>query len=595
MRKATVTYTSILKGRASRRFGASDGQFEASSGIDPDLVISGDTLALGAATPCAMTKFSGSNVNDKVIAIVNCPQNTNTYVVLANGRLVRYNSSLASETLIGTVAGDNAEGATYYNNYIYIFGTGKGKDDVSRYGPLDNIPSLVDGIWAGGSLTMTTGIASFTIGLKVTGGTSGATGYIIGKTTGPDTLILSGVEGTFVAETVTDSGSGTGSTLGAFTDSILGSQTKLNDTTYPYVRNSIIPNHWGWVHSDNSLYFCDFANGQGLIHRIHTMKSTYEGEIDDTDVPSAYNVLDLPFGFYPTSIASYSTSVSITAVQTINYQINQGPAALFIWNPTNTVTFDQMITLPDSLATAMMVRNGELHVFTGSALKGCRISTYSGGDTVQEATYIADGTPPRQGAVDIEGRRLLFGSYCLTPQESSAVYALGSESSQSNYDLQNIISVGSLLASQTQCVTAIKSITRQNSSQSNPDIIVSAYNDTDGNGLYKRGATVQGKLSLPTAIIGRKFKIDEIHVPLGSAVASGTSIQPLISYDLGDATESLTAISNTNYPSAKKVTYVNGEMPKTGDNSFRIDFTWSGTIATPIAFPITVKLTIYDD
>ena len=59
--------------------------------------------------------------------------------------------------------------------------------------------------------------ADFTVGLKVTGGTGGATGWIVydtdAGTTG--TLVLSDVQGTFESETLEDSGTGSATIAGA--------------------------------------------------------------------------------------------------------------------------------------------------------------------------------------------------------------------------------------------------------------------------------------------------------------------------------------------------------------------------------------------
>jgi hypothetical protein len=593
MKKATVTYTGILNGRARNRFFAKDGQFEASSGIDPDLALSAETSPLGCAFPCSMTKFSGANVNAPVVALITCPKTTKTYLVLSNGRLISYDNNLGSETLIGAVAGAQASGATYYNNYIYIFGTSN-------------------------QINYNTQTGNFTVGQIITGASSGAVGTIVADVDGGTTghLTLKAITGVFTAnETITDpvtgsakfvsyvsNGDGDVARYGPLSDTPALTNnwwtgltlTSLNNAAYPSVRSVYYPNHVGFVHTDDSLYFTDFKNGQGLLHRIHTKKGTYEGDTDDTTVPSAYNVLDLPFGYYPTALASYSTYVAITSVQTTSSTVHQGSSSLFIWNPTNTESFDQMITLPDPIASALVVRNGVLHVFTGSVLGGFRVSTYSGGDTVSEAVAVADGCPPFFGAVEVDGRRLLAGSFNMKPHETSCVWALGSNASGLNTDLQNIVSVGTNVADKESVVTSLK-IQARTSTPNNSQLLVAMKSTTDGYAVYKRGSAVQASFSLPTAVIGRRFKIDEIHVPLGSAVASGTLIEPKVTYDLGSEETTLTSISNGNYPGRYKVEYVNGELPAVGNNSFQLTFTSSGTVATPVAFPITVKLTVYDD
>lgn len=140
-------------------------QFLASIGIDPDVPISDtatDIKTSGAIRPVKYAKYSSTNVNSHPIAIIKNPKNALTYTVLSNGRLISHDSAQASETLVGTVAGGVANGGFYYNNYIYILGTGASADDVSRYGPLDNSPALVDNVWKGATLGSQTALTNTT-------------------------------------------------------------------------------------------------------------------------------------------------------------------------------------------------------------------------------------------------------------------------------------------------------------------------------------------------------------------------------------------------------------------------------------------------
>lgn len=165
MAKITLQITSIFNGWMPSAKAGEEGQFLASFGIDPDMPLTdsaSDVKAGGVIRPVNYEAFSGSNVNAPPIAIITTPKNSNVYVVLSNGRLISYSSSLGSETLIGTVTGGAAHGAFYYNNYIYITGTGSSQDDVSRYGPLSNSPSLVDNVWKGATLGSKTALANTT-------------------------------------------------------------------------------------------------------------------------------------------------------------------------------------------------------------------------------------------------------------------------------------------------------------------------------------------------------------------------------------------------------------------------------------------------
>jgi len=184
-RKLTVTIDSIINGWQTSENFASSGQFNFSRGMDPDMSTNQVTSApkmSGVVTPNPYSEFSGANVTGAPIAIITNPKDSLVYTVLNNGRLISYSSVLGSETLIGTVEGNSASGASYYNNFIYITGTGVSLNYDGQTG-------------------------NFATGLTITGGTSGATGVIVtdndAGTTG--TLALKTITGTFQNnETITD-------------------------------------------------------------------------------------------------------------------------------------------------------------------------------------------------------------------------------------------------------------------------------------------------------------------------------------------------------------------------------------------------------
>lgn len=526
--------TGIGGGRAERRFFPSEGQFTSSAGFDPDLTVGAERQASGLAVPSAYTKFSGSNVDGAVIAVITCPQTTKIYVVTANGKLISYTAGFASETLIGTVAGSNAGGATYYNNYIYIFGTGASKDDVSRYGPLDGVAALTDNVWKGATL---------------------------------------------------------------------GSQQALTNTTYPQVRLVKLPNHWGWVHVDNCLYFLDFKEGKGLVHRISTVKGTAEGDTNSTVVPSAYGVLDLPFGYYPTSVASYGTSVAIAATQTVDdvNGLNQGNAGLFVWNPTNEVSFDQFVPFPDPVASALLSRYGRLYAFSGNLLRGCRVAEYVGGSTFQQLAYVDDGAVPLAGAVEAVGPRVHWGSFCVEPVETACVWAVNSRTRTRQNDVQNIVAVGTQTASQDQLCTALKWVGQQSGDESDAQFAVGA-SSSGTKEIYRKttggSGTIASVIDLPIVTVGSNFRIDRIRLPLGSAMVSGSSMELKVLYDDGTTESAVLTVSNTAQPSASRVTFKTPQITGQGQNNFRIRVSMSGvnaTVPTALAFPIEYWLEVFDD
>ena len=518
-----IKINNILGGRSATAYLSGEQQFSGSVAIDPDYPLSSTyPKTSGIAFPTRYEKFSGVNVNDEVIAIVTTPKNTNIYVVLANGKLISYSSALGSETLIGTVSGNLAKGAWYYNNYIYI----SAGTDVSRYGPLDGTPSLTDSVWTGATL---------------------------------------------------------------------GTLTALTNTTYPTLRSVLIPNHWGCVHGDGSSYFLDFINGQGLVHRINTKKVTAEGDTNGTTVASAYNVLDLPFGFYPTAITSFSTDLAILAIQSPSATATRDKAALFLWDPTNTDTFYRgPIYLTDPLATAMQYINGKLYIFSGNGVDGVRVSVYAGGDTIKDVGFMEEGMPPLAGAVDSWGERVAWGAYATYPATCACVYTMGSKDARLPLGIHNVVKATS--AGTTPFTTALKFIAPAAGSQ--PAFLV-ASNDGTGAQIDKTSssATYAAVYDSPVIQVGATFKIKEIRIQFSVAVAANMTLTPQLVFDddISGAT-SLTAINNTNYSGLRKVTYKSQELNSYGGiNNLMIRLLWTGTVALPVKFPIEVELDVYAD
>lgn len=163
MAKQYISIEQIFDGMMpSANFGK-EGQYLAGIGIDPDMPVTDSAVKTGGVIrPVKYAKFSGSEVNSHPVAIITNPKNELTYTILRNGKLISHTSGLGTEVLVGTVAGSQASHGFYYNNYIYILGTGASHDDVSRYGPLDGSPSLVDNVWKGSTLGTQTALVDST-------------------------------------------------------------------------------------------------------------------------------------------------------------------------------------------------------------------------------------------------------------------------------------------------------------------------------------------------------------------------------------------------------------------------------------------------
>lgn len=371
------------------------------------------------------------------------------------------------------------------------------------------------------------------------------------------------------------------------------SKSALTDTVYPSIRGVMIPNHPMHVHSDNSCYIGDVVAGQGVLHRLNTKKTTIEGDTNGTTVPSAFNALDFPFGYYPTDIESYGTDVVTACIQTTNSTINQGKAALFFWDPTNTDTFYRQVNLPDPIVTALLNVNGILHIWTGNTQSGVRLSRYIGGETVQEVYYIEDGFPPFAGAVDALGSRLVSGTSTTYPITTASVTAYGSKNDSLPKGIHNIVRATSTGANPN--VTALKYV--QQSSSVQPKLIV-GWSDDSAKGLdkFSTSGTYNSVFRSKVFNVNQKFKMLKIRIPLANQVDSNTTITPKIYVDDESTNTTLNAISNTNFPNKRKAIYKNPELKDIGgDNNFFLELTWTGTTKMPVLLPILIDVDVQED
>lgn len=159
MAKFQIKIDTIFDGFTPSDLFGSAGQYETAIGIDPDMPISeSGKKAAGIIRPVNYESFSQDKVNSYPIAFITTPKNSNIYVVLANGRLLSYDSSFENETLLGTTSEAVAQGAFYHNNYICIMTN----TDVSRYGPLSGTPALVNNVWTAATLGSQTQLANTT-------------------------------------------------------------------------------------------------------------------------------------------------------------------------------------------------------------------------------------------------------------------------------------------------------------------------------------------------------------------------------------------------------------------------------------------------
>ena len=548
----TEVIKSILGGMGpSVHFTGADSYLD-SVGVDPDLPQSdsvGDRLTSGVWRPSGYAKFSSTNIASNPVAIITNPKNALIYVVTSNGKLVSYTSSFGSETLVGTVTGSNADGAFYYNNYIYITGTGAGANDVSRYGPLTGGAALVDNVWQGATLGSLTALGTATYPSLRGGG------------------------------------------------------------NYPKHWGHVHTNDIAYFCDYDNFSLTAANRGHGIINAIHTTFSVTEGTGNNG---SDYNVLDLPLGFLPTAIESYGTDLAILAVQTNDSTLDQGRACLFLWD-TFSDSFYQQVWLPDSMATALYNNNGTLFIWSGAISSGAdisngyRLSYYAGGQSTAQVYYSNVGAPPCAGAVTAIGNRLYWGTFHQipsitpgSPEYFAVVMAYGSKDKNFPSGVHGVIKATATTSSSDGLVTAI--CAGQQSSFAYPKLIVGWRGASSTFGIDSQSTTYGTSVwrsrmySYPYNFIVRR-----ITIMLGATPAANMTIQPTIFTNDFSSSVALTTINSTNTvdsagnPVRKVELYQTGSNEVFGQTNFCLELRWSGTALLPIVGPIEIMVDILDD
>ena len=368
--------------------------------------------------------------------------------------------------------------------------------------------------------------------------------------------------------------------------------TALTDTTYPSINGVEMPNHAMHRHTDNKLYFLNVVGNQGFVHIIKTSKTTAEGDTDDGSVFAASDgALDYFFGLYPTAIETYNDGLAIAVIEGVNTSIRQKNAKLSFWDTTSD-SFDKItdVEFPDPLITAVKNVNGVLWVFSGSASKGCRVSKFIGGYTLQEVTYLPDVYPPLPGAVDHFLNRVVFGTNTTTPEVSASVFAIGAKELNLTMGVHNI--ARSIQAGANPWVTCLKFIDQSDGAKILP--VIGVDNDT-GKGLEKISTNYGDANVWQSSLfrIGRKFNITKIKMPLAQAVAANMTL--VVKAVTGDGATIMTlgTINITNYPNSETEIdfYPKGEFR----NNFYLQLEWSGSALLTVGLPITIELNINEN
>lgn len=361
-------------------------------------------------------------------------------------------------------------------------------------------------------------------------------------------------------------------------------KTALANSTYPSIRGVKIPNHAMFVHPDNArLYFCDVdSNNVGIISMIKTRKVTVEGDTDDNIVPSSYKVLDLNYGWWPTTLCNLGTELAVGLINGTNTDIKQGNSLIAFWstNPSDTAP-SRFAPLPDPLITAMKNVNGQLYVFSGSAQGGCRCSRYLGGESFEEIFYFDDQYPPFQGAVDYLINRIVFGGSTTLPSVSASVFALGSKVRNLSMGVHNILK--STSAGANPLVTAVKYV--KNGGVVYPII---GWRDDSAKGLDKISTTYGTNKISWIFNFGKQGNVSKIRIPLTEKVKNNQVLTVNLYID-GSST-AIPCTPTVNYTTSKDALFVEFQPSQVFFNKFELELVLSGTVLMVIALPISIDI-----
>jgi hypothetical protein len=333
----------------------------------------------------------------------------------------------------------------------------------------------------------------------------------------------------------------------------------------------------------------DFKNGQGLVHYI---KTTYDGTNDS----STYDALDVPFGYYPTCLASYGYDLAVGAIQTTDNTVLQGQSAVFFWDTVAT-SFDRVVPIPGIL-TALINIKGILYAVSGSVSGkgGHTLYFYAGENTFKELAVIPEGYPPLAGAIEAINNRIVWGTNLSDPASACVVMAYGSKDGILPNGLHSIARSTLTSTSTDGCVTALKWALQGTFSQ--PVLLIGGKNSTSFEYyLEKPSTTYQTSIFRSKYFnVGKAFTVKRIELPLGTTLGSNMTIIPKLCIDDQTVTSTCRTINSTNYSdtNTNRNIEVYPETPANGQNNFFLELSFTGTALATVLLPIKIMVEIED-
>lgn len=486
-KKFGVSIDSIMGGLTALWAEGNPDQFHSSIGIDPDIAISASLVKTsGALVPSHYADFSSTILSSYINWIVAAAQGGTTYVFAADGEFIEYSSALTStsENLISTPTSGAGDGMAYYNNYIYL----KSGTDLSRYGPINNVPVMAHGVW-------------------------------------------------------------TSSTLGSQTQ--LGNATFPTNygVTLP---NAPMHVHFDRLYIGDFVSSTSSANaGKGLIHFVQTNRTTDQGDNNNgstynaLDLPFDYAPMDIES--WGNDLVIAATPMSGTGTNTT---IIQGKAKLFFWDTLSEAPYRQ-ITLVDPIVTALLNHNGNLFVFSGTMNDGVRVSVYEGGNSLRQLAFFEEGFSPPAGAVDGLGNRIVWGARTSYPENAACVYSLGYKDGRLPLSLHNIINTDASATATAGMVSALR-YAQHASFISPRFIVAWRDASNFGFDKLDNASTNVAVWRSNIFNVGSPFRINKITIPLIDAVAANHTLIATVFVDDASASTALTTINNTNFASSER-------------------------------------------
>jgi hypothetical protein len=388
-------------------------------------------------------------------------------------------------------------------------------------------------------------------------------------------------------------------------------QARLTNTDYQSTTSLTYSNHAMHLHNDGYVYVADYASGIGLIHSFYITSAGV--------TTAAYADLILPPGYLPYDIKSFGTDLAI-ACSARQYNSGSEPlvtrGAVFLWD-TVSENFYRQIDVPDSIVSALAIKNGELFILSGQRNLGVNVRKYLGGNSTQLIASLGKGwSPPRASAVAVNGNRIAFGSNRVVDNaiEGAYVIMVGYTNSDLPSTALNCTQQVSAIGDDYPEITNVNYFLSSLTAAGHP--VVSWRSDGNGSGnkngidFWNSGSglgNVNSIFKSKVFDVGSKFYIRRIRLPFPNGVPTDVEptmgIQPYVYMDNASvvhSSASMPMINAFNYPATsmtpngEKVVEFN-DVNFLGYNNFYLEFRWAnGSSVASMGLPITIDLDIYD-